>query len=186
MALENPKYTTLQKDGKFEIRKYEGYIMAEVEIEADHDSALRGGFTILADYIFGNNKKRTHIAMTAPVMEQENSRSEKISMTTPVSAKRSKENAYIISFVMPSKYSLDNLPEPKSEAIHFREVKAHKVAAIRFSGYLNGKLARRKIEELNEWMQKNDINPRDNFVSAQYNPPWIPGFLRRNEIMVSI
>jgi len=36
MALETPKYEILQKDGKFEIRQYEGYILAEVEIEADH------------------------------------------------------------------------------------------------------------------------------------------------------
>jgi len=186
MALETPKYEILQKDGKFEIRQYEGYILAEVEIEADHDSALREGFRILAGYIFGNNRRKTHIAMTAPVMEQETDISEKMAMTKPVSAKRSRENAYIISFVMPSKYSLDNLPEPISEAIHFREVKAHKVAVVRFSGYLKGKNAEKKIEELKEWMKQHDVIPRDSFVSAQYNPPWIPGFFRRNEIMVSI
>jgi hypothetical protein len=51
---------------------------------------------------------------------------------------------------------------------------------------LNGRLAERKIQDLKEWMKQKDINPKQHFISAQYNPPWIPGFLRRNEIMVSI
>jgi len=33
MAIETPKFVVLQKDGKFEIRQYEGYLSASVEVE---------------------------------------------------------------------------------------------------------------------------------------------------------
>ena len=52
MAIESPRYKTVQKDNKFEIRDYEEYILAEVEIDGDFGSALQKGFRVLADYIF--------------------------------------------------------------------------------------------------------------------------------------
>jgi hypothetical protein len=64
MAIESPRYRVVQKDNKFEIREYDGYILAEVEIDGDFSSALQKGFRVLADYIFGGNTSKAHIAMT--------------------------------------------------------------------------------------------------------------------------
>ena len=75
MAIETPKFEILQKDGKFEIRAYQEYINASVEIESDYQHALGEGFRILADYIFGNNRAKKNIAMTAPVTEQASKKS---------------------------------------------------------------------------------------------------------------
>ncbi|MGZ4934767.1 MAG: heme-binding protein [Halobacteriota archaeon] len=36
------------------------------------------------------------------------------------------------------------------------------------------------------WLSRKGIVPKSNFVVALYNPPFIPGFLRRNEIVVDI
>lgn len=186
MALENPKYQVLRKDGKFEIRQYEGYITAEVEIQSDYDSALRQGFRILASYIFGNNRKKEHIPMTAPVIEQDKEQGEKIPMTAPVTSRALGEGTHLVSFIMPSRYTLDTLPQPNSEEIKFREVEPHQVAALRFSGNLKAKLLDKKTQEMKQWLDQNNLAPKGGFVSAQYNPPWIPGFLRRNEILVEI
>jgi len=86
MAIESPKYKVISKEDRFEIREYEEYILAEVEIGGDYDHAINAGFRILADFIFGNNKKRARIQMTAPVTETTADQSEKIEMTAPVSA----------------------------------------------------------------------------------------------------
>ena len=51
MAIESPKYKTVYKNKKFEIREYEEYILAEVEIDGDFSSALQKGFRVLAGYI---------------------------------------------------------------------------------------------------------------------------------------
>lgn len=68
MATEKPKYEILEKDGHIELRKYDGYITASIEVKADsYSSAGNKAFRSLADFIFGNNTKNTQIAMTAPV-----------------------------------------------------------------------------------------------------------------------
>jgi len=115
-----------------------------------------------------------------------NLKSEKIEMTTPVAAVQSGDNTYTISFMMPVKYSLETLPEPVSEGIRFKEVPAQQVAVIRFSGTLDENVAARKQDELGAWLEGNGLTPRGNFASAQYNPPWIPGFARKNEVMVPV
>lgn len=186
MSIEKPKYTVLKKDSKLEIREYEEQILAEVEIEGDWGSALNKGFRVLAGYIFGGNKAKAKIAMTAPVTEQQGYQKEKIPMTAPVTASKVSEKRHRISFMMPAKYTMDTLPEPDSEEITFRKVGKHKAAAIRFSGYLREKVLEKKIEEFKYWLNKEGITPKSEFISAQYNPPWIPGLFRRNEIIVNI
>jgi hypothetical protein len=186
MAIESPKYQTVHKDRKFEIREYEEYIVAEVEIDGDFGSALQKGFRILADYIFGGNTSRARINMTVPVTEQAVS-SEKIDMTAPVTSSPIEEGRkYRIAFTMPSKYTLDSLPEPANKMILFRKVSKRKIAALQFSGSLKSKLATRKAKELETWLNENKYSKKSGFVFAQYNPPWIPGIFRRNEVLTEV
>lgn len=186
MAIETPKYDLLQKNGKFEIRKYQGYINASVEIDSDFRNALSKGFGILADYIFGNNRTKTSIQMTAPVTEQA-VRSKKIEMTAPVTSGTIKEGKrYLISFTMPSKYNIESLPEPVNKTITIHKVEPHKAAVVKFSGYLNEKTATKKTQELEAWIKKNHLDYKPGFTLAQYNPPRIPGPLRRNEIIADL
>jgi hypothetical protein len=42
------------------------------------------------------------------------------------------------------------------------------------------------MEEMRKWLAKKNLNPRSSFIVAQYNNPAVPGFLRRNEILVEI
>lgn len=87
---------------------------------------------------------------------------------------------------MPSKYTLETLPEPNDKSIMFKEIKNQKMAVLRFRGRVNHKLAHNEMEELKEWLNKEDIMPKSNFIVAQYNNPAVPGFFRRNEVMVEI
>lgn len=198
---ESLAYMVERKDGDIEIRKYTDHIMAHVDVDASFDDAMGIGFRILANYIFGGNKKRSSIDMTTSVSE-EKVESERISMTTPVTEESLKEsenikmttpvteektgNIHRISFVMPAKYTLDTLPEPDDKRIKIEEVKEQKMAALKFNGRVKEKLASEEIEELNQWLSKEGINPKSNFIVAQYNHPAVPGFLRRNEILVEI
>jgi hypothetical protein len=186
MSIETPKFNIVQKDGKFEIREYQEYINASVEIASDYKSALNEGFRILADYIFGNNRAKSKIDMTAPVTEQA-TKSKKIEMTAPVtSAKLGESKKYLISFSMPGKYSLDTLPEPMNKTISIYSVAPHKAAVLKFSGYLNEKITAKKTQELEEWLKKSNLQAKDEYMVAQYNPPWILGPFRKNEIIVKL
>lgn len=216
---ESPAYTVESKEGDIEIRVYSGYILAQTDVKADFDKAIGMGFSILANYIFGGNMKKSKISMTAPVSgenlsesekiamtvpvteesvdsekipmaapvtEESVDESEKIAMTVPVTEEKSDSHLYRISFTMPSKYTLDTLPEPEDKRIKFKEVKNQKMAVLRFKGRVNHKLADKEMEELKNWLEKNDIKPKSNFIIAQYNHPAVPGFFRKNEVMVEI
>jgi hypothetical protein len=203
MSIETPKFSIVQKDNKFEIREYQEYINASVEIESDYKSAINDGFSILADYIFGNNWAKSRIEMTAPVTGQA-TKSEKIGMTAPVTAakigeskkigmtapvtaaKLGESKKYLISFTMPAKYSLESLPEPTNKTISIHKVAAHKAVALKFSGYLNEKINAKKTQEMEEWLKTHNLQAKDDFMVAQYNPPWILGPFRKNEIIAKV
>jgi hypothetical protein len=70
MSIEQPAYETLKKDGDFEVRRYNRYILAGVDEKGDMDAALNKGFRALFDYITGHNKVQQKIPMTATVAEE--------------------------------------------------------------------------------------------------------------------
>lgn len=198
---ESPTYLLETKEDNFEIRRYPDYILAQVDVEADFDSAIGIGFSILANYIFGGNKKRSSIPMTTPVsMEKipgsekipmaapvtQEVPSERINMAVPVTEEKQEDNIHRISFTMPQNYTLETLPEPNDHRIIFKEIKNQRVAVLRFSGRVKEKMVYGKIDKLREWLNEKGISPQSNFIVAQYNHPAVPGFLRRNEIIVEI
>jgi hypothetical protein len=190
MAIESPHYKVEKELDGCEIRVYSAYVLAHVDVESDFDGALRNGFEILAHYIFGGNRTRKSIPMTAPVSEEipmlAPVTSEKISMTAPVTEEQAGEHVFRVSFAMPSKFTLETLPEPQDKRITFKVIESRRTAAIRFSGRVHEKLANEKTEELRTCLSKNGLTPKSNFVVALYNPPFIPGIFRRNEVIVDI
>jgi SOUL heme-binding protein len=183
---EGPVYDVVKKDGAVEIRDYLGYITAQVNVSSDYNGAMYSGFMELFNYISGKNTNRSKISMTAPVTQEKRAVSEKIPMTAPVTSEKVKNNEYIVSFVMPAGYTLDTLPIPEDKNITFNKIAPHRAAVISFSGRMDEALANKKMAELKEWLDKNNMMMKSNFIMAQYNPPWIPGFMRKNEIIVEI
>jgi len=185
MAVATPEYEVLRQDGSFELRRYAGYLTANVHVSAsDYGQAASVGFNPLADYIFGNNHASDRISMTAPVSAGRVC-CQKIAMTAPVTAAQT-EDDYVVSFTMPADYSMEDLPRPNNPSVSLEEVGPHVVAAVRFSGYFSQKHAAKAQAELDKWMTEQDLAPAGEPVSAQYDSPWKPGFARRNEIMIPV
>ncbi len=179
---ETPDYSVIRKENNIELRLYPAYIKAEVAItDTSHQKAVFKGFNILADYIFGNNIKAEKIAMTTPVQV---SQSQKIAMTKPVTI--SGDGNYRVAFIMPSEFTRDTLPIPKNDAIQFTSVPPHTMAAIRYSGYFQGERISKAKQHLSKWLEKEGLETEGDFIVAGYNPPWVPGFLARNEVMIVI
>ena len=124
--VEKPDYKIIQSEQNIEIRQYEPMIIAEVEIDGKRKDAIRDGFRLLADYIFGNNTVAQNISMTAPVQQKEN---QKIAMTTPVQ-QQLEGKSWKISFVMPSKYSMDSLPVPNNNRVRLKKLLTKKFVVI--------------------------------------------------------
>jgi SOUL heme-binding protein len=186
MSIEQPAYETLKQDGDIELRRYNGYILAQVDEKGDMDVALNHGFRALFDYITGHNTVRQKIPMTAPVTEEMATGSENIPMTVPVTTEMAGEGIYRVAFIMPGRYTLDTLPQPDNKDIRFMEVPDHNVAVIRFSGHSHERKVREMSDKLKGWLSSHDMVPKSNFRLARYDPPWIPGFMRHNEVMVDV
>lgn len=184
MAIEQPKYKVIKKDGNIELREYAGYIKASVITSAEnHARAGNQGFSPLAGYIFGDNKINQKMAMTAPVLTEQTT-SKKIPMTVPVLTTGMTSNKYQISFVMPSSYKLNELPTPNNSDVTLEEIKRHQAVAISFSGLTREHKINEKTKELKDWSKANDLKLSGKPVLARYDAPWKPGFLRHNEIII--
>ena len=193
MATEEPNYTVLSQMDDFELRRYDKQLVAQTLVSGDQDSASREGFKVLADYIFGNNTAPTggssKISMTAPVTMQPNnkksdSESQKIAMTAPVSMQQN-DGKWRVQFTMPSKYTMQTLPKPNNPNITITEMPAQTYGVIKFSGLAGSKKVATKTEELQSWMQTQNLTITGEPELARYNPPWTLPFLRRNEVMIA-
>ena len=192
--IEEPAFTkvdltseTLTKERGFSMRQYEKMIIAETKAQgASYQEALNNGFRSIADYIFGNNTAKGKIAMTAQVVEQ---KGEKIAMTAPVIEEGFEQNGIYetqMSFVMPGKYTMETIPQPNNLAVTLREIPGSTTAVIRFSGWVDKKKAEKMRTRLRSVLEENGIAPTSEIRLAQYNPPWTPPWMRRNEVMVDV
>ena len=166
-AIEEPTYSlvTSWESPDIEIRDYDSRILATTRMTEGQNS----GFRVLAGYIFGGNENEQEIAMTAPVQR-----------TMPG------EQEAEMAFVVPRAYSMEELPTPDDSRVEFREEPAYRAAVIRFSGWVNDKKAERYWQTLIAFLEEQGIQPVGDPTLNQYNPPWTPPFMRRNEIIVAV
>ncbi len=181
---ESPKYKVLEKKGEFEIREYSPYIIAKITVKGDYDESSGQAFKILAGYIFGKNKGENKISMTSPVLMK--NEPQKIAMTSPVVMNQT-EDSFSMTFSMPSKYTLENLPEPLDNRIKFEKVEAQIIASHRFSWFSSKKKNRKKAKELRDWLTNfKNYKANEGHSFAGYNPPWTLPFLKRNEVHIRL
>ena len=165
-------YTIIKKFENFEIRQYPEHILALVEGYNDNKA-----FSLLFNYISGNNKIQEKIKMTAPVIN-----SAKIDMTAPVISKKN-----FFSFIMPSKYNKKNIPIPLDPNIKIKFEPGKKLAVIRFSGFTSDKKINKFKEKLLNFLKLKNIKIKnDEPILMRYNSPFSSPFFRRNEIGVEI
>jgi effector-binding domain-containing protein len=183
MAVEEAKYTVLREEDQFELREYESHILAETTVEGDFEDAGNEAFGRLFKYISGNNKQQQKVAMTSPVGQEPSS--QKIEMTSPVGQQK-QDGKWVVSFMMPASFTLETTPEPKDPKVSIRLVPARHIAAIRYSGFWSEKGYRRNLAKLQDWITDSGLRPLGEPIWARYNPPFMPWFLRRNEILVPV
>ncbi|WP_153116117.1 SOUL family heme-binding protein [Rhodocyclus tenuis] len=185
-AAEEPPektYTVVRQYESFEVRDYAPYLVAEVTLPGNADEAGNQGFRILAGYIFGKNKGERQIAMTTPVTQSAEPKT--IAMTTPVTQAAS-EGGFVIQFKMPAEFTLDTLPEPLDARIKFRGTPAQRFAVIRYSGRWSDSNYNEHLDLLRKGIEAAGLRSSGSPIYARYNAPFVPWFMRRNEIWLKI
>ncbi len=183
VGIEKAQYTVLHKEGKFEIRRYPGQLVAETIVDADFDQSGNIAFRRLFQYISGNNRTKESIAMTAPVNQQPTA--EKIAMTSPVN-QRKVQDKYAVSFLMPARYSTSTIPEPLDPMVVIKEIPTRQMAAVRYSGTWSQKKYQQKRTLLEDFIRRQGLTISGEDIFARYDPPFQLWFLRRNEVLFPV
>jgi DNA gyrase inhibitor GyrI len=173
-AYESAEYKVVMSDGKFEVREYSDLMLVATTTKLDAQGR-DGSFMKLFRYISGANQS-----------------DKKISMTTPVFMENDKaDSAVQMGFVMPKQVAVDGVPAPTGQGVEVRKRVGGRFAVLRFSGQLNTKLAKDSEAKLRTWMATKGLVADDSVESsgvetAGYDPPFTPGPLRRNEVLIRL
>jgi len=161
---ESAPYQVVRADGKFELRDYPALTVVETPMAGPDGSD--GGFTRLFRFITGANEGKQKIAMTTPVF-----------MSGDVTN-------LTMAFVLPAKLSTASVPKPAEGGLAVRALPAGRFAVLRYSGGRNAKNDAESLVRLRSWLERERLTALSGPVYGYFDPPWTPGFLRRNEVML--
>jgi hypothetical protein len=170
---QRQEFKTLTTYKDFELREYQPCVIAEVKVSAQYSNATSAAFASLFKYISKGNKGSEKIAMTAPVIAAQK-------------GKQANENEWFVSFVMPSGSKFGHLPHPNDPQVILRELDAQTCIAASFRGRATQEVADKKIQELRAAAAKENIALSEETRICRFDPPFKPGFLQYNEIVIPV
>jgi hypothetical protein len=91
-----------------------------------------------------------------------------------------------ITFLMPPQYRLETLPEPLDARVTLTKVPGKLMAALSYSGTWSRGRYEDKEKRLKELIRQRGLKIVGEPVFARYNPPFMPWFLRRNEVLIPV
>ena len=172
-----PVYNVLASRSSYEIREYESFIVASVNMAKNNED---NSFNTLAKYIgvFGTpeNQQKEPMAMTAPVLFENN--------------KNGEEMSFVLPFHM---QHVNEVPAPLNRNIKI-DKQTKKVLAVKsFSGWVNKMVETQKVNDLLNRLKEDNVltdanRNADNvhYMVAQFHPPFTIPWLRRNEIWLEL
>ena len=158
---ETQVYEVVEKFDNVEIRFYPE--AAKIKIKSEY--SRNNNFRKLFQYIAG-----------------ENSRSEKIAMTTPVYMSEDKQ---MMEFVLPKEYNSGSFPTPNNQEVEAYISSPSYFAVITYGGFSNNKKEMLYKEKLKETLKSNDISSIKPPQILYYDSPY-KFFNRRNEVIVEV
>ena len=166
-GVASPEYRVVESDGPFEIRDYPAMTVVGTPM-ADADMTNSSSFMRLFRYISGSNETEQKISMTTPVMtSQENGR-------------------FQMSFIVPEKVAADGAPRPTAGDVELETLPGGRFAAFRFSGRWTQTKFKEATAKLEQWLEGRELKSAGHPIIANYDPPFTPPRLRRNEVWIRL
>ncbi len=163
---QSPEYKVVQKEGSFEIRDYPELTIVSTPMQKRGED---GSFMKLFRFISGRNERTQKISMTTPVL-----------MTGAESG--------IMSFILPEDVVRQGVPTPSNPEVTISTKPPARYATYRFSGPSKPHPSEVAAKKLLAWVDSKHLptpgSPSP--IYAYYNPPWTPGFMRRNEVLLRL
>lgn len=186
-GVEEISSQVIDRFGDVEVKRFASHWIVEIEVEGEAADAGNRAFRPLVNYIGGANRRSQSISMTAPVNQAAAAESQKISMTAPVNQAVSGAGRWKVSFVLPAEFTETTPPEPTDARLRLKKNPERSVAVLKYRGtwsQANFDEHRAEFEAAlagqKKWKAKGAIN------WARFDPPFMPWFLRRNEIQQEV
>ena len=170
---ERQQYKVLRTYEDFELREYLPCVLAEVKVSVEYSAATSSAFSKLFNYISKGNKSSQKISMTAPVISSQ-------------SAEKSGSSDRCVSFVMPPGSTFGQLPYPNDPQVKLRELDSEICVAKSFRGRATDGLSQKTSEKLRTSASKVNIALSDETRICRFDPPFKPGILHYNEIVIPV
>lgn len=169
-AIESLAFDVLETNKGIEVRRYAPHMLATVRVAADFKEAGSEAFRPLFDFISGDNASAEKIAMTAPVLQQPGAEA----------------GQWLISFVMPSDFDRESLPAPSSNVVNVSEQPAMLMAALQYRGGWSQSRYRQHEAKLMNAISELSLEACGEPRWARHDPPFMPWFMRKNEILIPL
>ncbi len=160
-------YQVISKDGGFEIREYEAMMLVSTTMKGA-ELQNNAAFQRLFGYISGSNNESQKISMTSPVFSSTDS------------------DAYTMSFLIPKEVAEKGAPVPTDDKVKIEPMEGGRFAAYRYSGYSNAEKIKEAEQKLTDWIKTKELLTKGEMLTAGYDPPYTPGTLRRNEVLIRL
>ncbi|MEY4384864.1 MAG: hypothetical protein RLY20_147 [Verrucomicrobiota bacterium] len=164
---ESAPYQVVRTDGKFELRDYPALTVVQTPMARGGDGG-DGSFMRLFRFISGSNEAKQKIAMTTPVFMSAG------------------ESNVTMAFVLPTRMKAGDAPKPTDASVNVSEMPAGRFAVLRFKGGRNARSEKESLAKLQEWLAKEKLQSKSAPIYGYFDPPWTPGFWRRNEVMLMV
>ena len=173
--IEQPNYKVILEKGIFAIRDYTFVMAVETEVFSSRREAAGDAFRKLFRYITGENEDNLEISMTSPVAQTLANQND----DDPV-------ERWMVRFFLPRNMAEENIPLPSEKGVTVSKLKAQRFASVSFRGSQSDKKIEENTAKLKAFISQNGYEVSGRPIYAFYDPPFIPWFLRDNEILLPV
>ena len=173
--IEQPNYEVILEKDIFAIRDYTSVMAVETEVFSSRREAAGNAFRRLFRYISGENEDNLEISMTSPVAQ-----------TLANQNDDDPAERWMVRFFLPRNMAEENIPLPSEKGVTVSKLKAQRFASVSFRGSQSDKKIEENTAKLKAFISQNGYEVSGRPIYAFYDPPFIPWFLRDNEILLPI
>ncbi len=173
--IEKPNYKVILEKDIFAIRDYASVMVVETEVFSSRREAAGDAFPRLFRYISGENEDNLEISMTSPVAQ-----------TLANQNDDDPAERWMVRFFLPRNMAEENIPLPSEKGVTVSKLKAQRFASVFFRGSQSDKKIEENTAKLKGFITQNGYEVSGRPIYAFYDPPFIPWFLRDNEILLPV
>ena len=173
--IEQPNYEVILEKDIFAIRDYTSVMAVETEVFSSRKEAASDAFRKLFRYISGENEDNLEISMTSPVAQ-----------TLANQNDDDPAERWMVRFFLPRNMAEENIPLPSEKGVTVSKLKAQRFASVSFRGSQSDKKIEENTAKLKAFISQNGYEVSGRPIYAFYDPPFIPWFLRDNEILLPV